>query len=143
MSGHNPSPGEVGGIIAGIVAVLGLFGGGIRWLIGWRDRQRDSFYQKNVAWEARLREREAAFEQDQQKHIERIEQRLGRTERQVEAALSAYHLIAGALRQADPDNGALGRADELLRAAFQLDPIVPVEMAALLSRLGDAPQREN
>lgn len=135
MGEEGLSVGEIGGIFAGVVALLGTIGGGVAWLIGWRDRQRDYFYQRNLLWEERLKQREATLEAEQQSHFERIEKRLDRAEQQVEAALNAYHLLAGALRAKDPRNPALAQADELLKAAFRLDPMTPPEIKALVSKI--------
>ncbi|MGE3871173.1 MAG: hypothetical protein AB7F51_16890 [Pseudorhodoplanes sp.] len=134
--GTNLSAGEIGGVFAGIVALLGAIGAGIRWLLGWQDRRRETFHARLLIWEEKLTQREATLEADKEHHFARIEQRLARAEGQQAALLSAYHLISGELRRLDPGNTKLGMADELLKAAFQLDPHVPADMLATLDRMG-------
>lgn len=131
--GH--SAGEAGGILAGAIALLIAVGHGIRWILGFRERRNDSLYAKNLKWEERLAEREAGIERDQLAHFSRIEARLTRTELQVEAALGAYHLLAGEMRRNDPGNAVLKMAEELLKEAFRLDPVTPVDMKAQLGKL--------
>lgn len=135
MDQHGFSVGEVGGWFAGGVAVLVAIGHGVRWILGFRERRSDSLYQKNLKWEERLAEREAAFERDQLAHFTRIETRLTRAELQVEAALGAYHLLAGEMRRKDPENAVLRMAEELLKEAFRLDPVVPADMKKIVDRL--------
>lgn len=129
------SAGEAGGIFAGAVALLVAIGHGIRWVLGFRERRSDNLYQKNLKWEERLAEREAAFENDQRAHFVRIEQRLTRAELQLEAALGAYHLLAGEMRRKDPGNAVLSMAEDLLKEAFRLDPSTPADMKSILGKL--------
>lgn len=136
--GAGLSGGEIGGIFSGIVLLLGLVGGGIKWLIGWRDRQRDDFYQRNRAWEEELKAREARLAVEQQAHFSRIEARLSRAERRVEAVLNGYYLIANRLRAMDPRDPALREADEILKAAFRLEPLVPEDMIEATQRIDRA-----
>lgn len=132
------SAGEIGGLFAGGVALLATVGGGIRWLLGWKARQESSFHAKLLSWEAKLAAREVRLDEEQAAHFARIEARLMRAETVLEAVLGAYHLIAGELRTVDPANLKLGMADELLKAAFKIEPVVPADMAAALDRIREA-----
>lgn len=133
--GPNISPGEVGGIFAGAVAMLVALGGGIKWLMSWRADRRDSFHAKLIAWEARLLDREKQLDVERDEHFARIETRLKRMEEEQAVLLKAYHLVAGGLRTLDSGNAALRMADDLLRAAFPIDPVTPPDMSATVAKL--------
>lgn len=145
----DPSAGEVGGIFAGVVALLVAIGHGIRWLMGWEDRRERTRAQKLDAWQRQLAEREKKIDESQATYQASIEARLAsisataeRLHNEHAALLSAYHLVASALRAADPGNPVLRMADELLRAAFPLDPATPTDMVALMNRAGASLDRE-
>ncbi len=144
--------GEVGGIFAGIVALLALIGKGIQWLLGYGVARADRRQAKLDAWHEELKERERKIDADQASHQERqaayqarIEARLesfetwkAQTDTEKAALRTAYQLIASALRAIDPHNNALRMADELLKAAFPPDPVVPEAMEVLLGDIDEA-----
>jgi uncharacterized protein HemX len=126
----DPSAGEVGGIFAGAVALLIALGHGLRWWLGWTDRRAATRSAKLDAWQKQLDERETRIEAQQIEYWARVERELEQSRRERAALLGGYQLIATAMRLVDPDNDALRRADELIRSAFLLDPLLPGDMTA-------------
>jgi len=144
LSMPDPSAGEIGGIFAGVVALLVALGKGIGWLINLDDRRQSTRHAKLDAWHEELKDREREIDRKQDDLSRQTEVRLRALARwamtlqqQVTAAVNAHQLVAAGLRQALPDHPALGQADELLKAAFPLDPAVPPALAALLGELAD------
>lgn len=125
---HDPSAGEVGGIFAGIVAVLVAIGHGIKWTINWNDARATSRAAKLDAREVRLRERETEFE-------EKIEARMAILERENRAYRLALSHVIPALSALDPGNASLHLAEEALRAAFPLSFRVPGDMRDKLDEM--------
>lgn len=115
------SPGEVGGLFAGFVALIVALGHGLKWWLGWTDRRAATRAAKLDAWQKQLEDRERDL-------WEKIEVQLDGLRSQHAALLGGYQLIAGALRLIDPHNDALRRADELLRSAFVIEPQTPADM---------------
>jgi uncharacterized protein HemX len=126
----DPSAGEVGGVFAGAVALIVALGHGIRWWLGWTDRRAATRSAKLDAWQNQLDERETRIEAQQLEYWARVERELEQSRRERAALLGGYQLIATAMRVVDPDNDALRRADELIRSAFLLDPLLPADMVA-------------
>src|SRR5689334_713253 len=118
---HDPSAGEIGGIFAGIVAVLVALGHGIKWALGWSDARSNTRSAKLDAWELRLRQREDDFEQ-------KIESRMAILERENRAYRLALSHVIPALSQLDPNNPGLHLAEQALREAFPLSFRVPGDM---------------
>jgi hypothetical protein len=131
----DPTAGEVGGVFAGAVALVIALGHGLRWWLGWTDRRAATRSAKLDAWQHELQQREARFEIQQAEHWARVESELEIVKRQYSALLGGYQLIAAALRIIDPENDALSRADNLLRSAFLVDPVMPTEMATKLQHI--------
>lgn len=128
------STGEVGGIIAGAITILGTVGAGVRWLLGWRDRQEESRATKLQKWHDELSARETRLDEERATEIASLRDDIARLRREHGMLLSAYQLIAGAMRVIDAGNPALRMADELLRAAFPLRG-TPADMSALADRI--------
>jgi hypothetical protein len=136
----DPSAGEVGGVFAGIVAGLVALGHGLRWLLGWSDRRSSTRTAKLDAWQRQLDEREQRIADQQAEYWNRVERELEQSRRERAALLGGYQLIATAMRLVDPDNDALRRADELIRSAFLLDPLLPPDISGIaqqIHRTGD------
>lgn len=131
----DPSAGEVGGVFAGAVALIVALGHGIRWWLGWTDRRAATRSAKLDAWQHQLDEREKRIEAQQDDYWSRVERELEVLRREHSALLGGYQLITAALRVVDPENNALRRADELLRTAFLLDPVLPGDMASIAQRI--------
>jgi hypothetical protein len=136
----DPTAGEAGGIFAGGVALVIAVGHGIRWWLGWSDRRAAKRGAKLDAWQCELQDREQRFSALQAQHWAEIKNELEQLRREHGALLGGYQLIAAALRLVDPDSDALRRADELLRSAFPIEPLLPTDMkrtAAQIHRPGE------
>lgn len=130
----DPSAGEVGGVFAGLVALLVAIGHGFRWLLGWNDRRASTRTAKLDAWQRQLEAREERLDDQQAEHWHRIEIELEQLRREHAALRGGYQLIAAALRDRDPHNPALTQADELLKAAWPLEPLTPDDMTKTVLR---------
>ncbi|RDV06442.1 hypothetical protein DXH95_03170 [Sphingorhabdus pulchriflava] len=118
MNEGGVSPGEAGGLFAGILATATLVGAGIKWLWGEGKATALTRRQKLDTWHAELKEREAKIEADEAAFHARIEQRLNVLERESRVLGRAFELVAAALRVKDPKNQALAEAERLLIEAF-------------------------
>jgi hypothetical protein len=136
------SAGEAGGIFAGVLALLALLGRGLKWLLDWRAARADAIEAGREGrlkeWQEELDARERRLEEQQAEHQARIEAKLARMEAQQSALLNGYQLIASALRALDPASQALKMADQLLTAAFALDPLTPPDMRAAVERIDES-----
>lgn len=147
----DPSAGEVGGIFAGLVTFLTALGAAIKWAFGRRDKAAETRSAKLQAWHEELKQREAELDRKQAEHVAQMEDKLAalalwgrQLETEVAALRGSYQLLASALRIKDPGNPALGQADELLKSAFPLNPVIPPPLAALLANIpepGERPDR--
>lgn len=141
------SPGEIGGIFAGITTLLVAVGAGIKWFFGYRSAAQVGREAKLERWHNELLTREAKIDAEQEQYRRGIESDLAELrawkkivdETQVPALKTGYQLIASALRVIDPGNQALRMGDEILRAAFPLDPATPPSMGSLLVQLDQHP----
>jgi hypothetical protein len=138
MSDPGVSPGEVGGIFAGVIAGFAALGKGASWLLNFRERQADSRSHKLALWHAELDAREKALDQKQEEYWSRIERDVAILKTQSSALRMAYELVAAPLRAIDPHNGALAQAEQLLHAAFPLDPTISPSIDHLLGRIDAA-----
>jgi uncharacterized protein HemX len=129
------SAGEIGGIFAGIVAVLATIGGGIRWLLGWKQQRAETLHAKLIKWEEKLDQREAKLDAEQAGNMAALERRVEKVEQQNVALRKGYYIVAGKLRSFDPSDPDLKQADDILRAAFPYDPFIPPDMAAQIRKL--------
>lgn len=141
---NGPTPGEAGGIFAGIVALLVAIGHGVRWWLGWTDHRASTRAAKLDAWQKELALREERLDREQAGIIAEIKGQLAelrqsndQLRKEHAALLGGFQLVAGALRVIDPANAALNRADELLKSAFALDPVLPAGLAGPLAKLGE------
>lgn len=140
MTNHlGPSAGEVGGLFAGVVALVASIGAGARWLLNWKERRAQTLHAKLLKWEEKLEAREAKVDADQAAELDSLKVTVKEIQRQQLAQLTAYHIVTNELRRIDPTNQALSRADEILKAAFPLYPGLPGDMAAMLRQLDDPP----
>lgn len=131
----SPSPGEIGGIFAGIIALLATIGGGVRYLMNWTERRASRRSAKLQLWHDELVRREATFEAKRAEFEARLEATVSELRKENQALRLAFQLVAAPLRQRDPGNPALVRAEQLLVAAFPLDPEVAAEFETLLSQI--------
>lgn len=138
MSLHDPgwpSAGEAGGIFAGIVAVLATVGAGLRWLFHWVERRASSRAAKLQAWHDELHSREVRIDEKQAALEARLEATVDDLRKENQALRLAFQLVATPLREADPCHPNLIRAEQLLNAAFPLDPNISEELAAMLAAI--------
>jgi len=131
----DPSAGEIGGIFAGIVATLATIGGGIRWIVGWKERGEETRAAKLAAWEKRLEERDDAYQAGIENKLNALTKWASAVHRELSALRAAYPPVASALRRVDKDNPALALADKLLGTAYPLDPTLPSELIDLLRQI--------
>ena len=127
--------GQIGGIFAGIVALLAVLGKGAQWILNWNDARMQTRSAKLDAWHKELVAREAKIEAERADYQERIEARLKEVENRAHALWLAFKLVEAPLRKLDPTHIALTKADELLAAAFPLEPFLPPDMSAVLGKL--------
>lgn len=112
-----PSAGEVGGVFAGVMALLASLGAGVRWVVGWKDARAQTRSAKLTAWHDELAAREAKLDLHQAQYQARIEARLVLLERENSAQRRAIELLTGVLRAADPGNPALDHAEQIIAEA--------------------------
>jgi hypothetical protein len=113
---HNWTTGEVGGVLAAVLAALGAIGGFVRWALGWGQSQTKLREAKLERWEKRLTDREIEYR-------EKIEAELGQLRTDI-ARQSAKHARQIA-------------AHHNLSLAFPLDPDIPDDMVAAAREIGD------
>lgn len=132
------SAGEAGGVFAGIVALLAALGKGVKWLLGFRERQAVTRAAKLQAWHDELEARERRLEERQAEYQASIERKLKVFEGQNMALRMAFEMVAAPLRALEPHNRELAQAEQLLRAAFPLDPDITPDFKGLLGRIEKA-----
>lgn len=125
---HDPSAGQVGGIFAGIVALLVAIGQGVRWAVNYGDKRAVARAAKLDAWEARLDAREKIFEAQ-------IEARMMALEAENRAYRNALSHVLPALRTIDPKHPSLRMADEALHSAFPTEFRIPPDMQNKLDEM--------
>lgn len=122
------------GVVGGVVTALGMIGAAIRWLFLWGDKRTERLARE----EDELDESWSAYRKRLEARLERAEKREEARDKQVTALRLAFELVAGELRRVAPLSGALRRAEQILAAAFPLEPIVPPEMGEALQKIEDA-----
>lgn len=135
MSDPGVTGGEVGGYFAGAVALLALIGQGIKWLLNWKERRADSRAAKLQAWHDELQAREKRIDEKQTEYWADVEKRLSIVIKQNMALRMAFEMVAAPLRAIDPHNRELTQAEQLLHAAFPLDPNLPPDFSILLGKI--------
>jgi hypothetical protein len=129
------SPGEIGGVFAGIIALLVALGKGFKWLLNWNDARAQTRSAKLDAWHRELIAEREKLDEERAEYQARVEERLKILERRAYALWLAFKMVEGRLRKVDPDDIVLVKADELLAAAFPLDPVIPPDMSANLGKI--------
>lgn len=138
-AGNGLNGGEWGGIIGGIATAIGMIGAGIGWLFNRRDAAKRTREEKLQTWQDELDEQERRIDEGRTAYTQKIEGRLGALEAkdeardtQLRALRIAFELVSSALRHIDPNNQALGLADDLLRSAFPVSASTPADMVEQL-----------
>lgn len=127
------SSGEVGGALAGVIAVGMAVGKGVAWLLNWRDVRAQTRAAKLQVWHDELKAREDALDR-------KIEARLASFEQQVDKWRLAFHLVAAELLQRYPQSMALMQAQRILAEAFPMhlsDVALPEDMERSLRQLDE------
>jgi hypothetical protein len=142
MSEPVVTSGDVGGIFAGLVAVMIAIGQGAKWLLKFREGQAATRAKKLQIWHDELKTREEKLEKWQGdlqalqlEHHKSMEERLRIVVGQNRALRMAFELVAARVRDQDPHNADLVQAEQLLRAAFPLDPALSPDFDILLGRV--------
>lgn len=135
MANATPSMLEWTGIASAVVLVLTAIGKGAQIVWGWRTEVRRSRADGLREWEDKLSKREADFDAALDMRLKQLETLSEKQAGQTTALRLAFEIVAGELRHRDPGNSALRRAEQLLAAAFPLDPFVPPEMSGALLRI--------
>jgi thiazole synthase ThiGH ThiG subunit len=145
---HNWTTGEVGGVLAAVLAALGAIGGFVRWALGWGQSQTKLREAKLERWEKRLTDREIEYREKIEAELGQLRTDIARQSakhaRQI-AALRRHHAatrsvlleVTVELRTHAPDSEALARAHHNLSLAFPLDPDIPDDMVAAAREIGD------
>lgn len=121
------SAGEVGGVFAGLVALLAALGKAGQWLINWKDARENSRAARLAAWEASLDRRE-------QEHREQTVRELHAVNKKLSAVAGALFEALAELQRIEPANPMLVRAKLILREVYPVSPEMPDEMKAFVRR---------
>lgn len=115
------SAGEVGGIIAGAIALLAAMGKGAAWVLNWKDARANSRSAKLQVWHDELTAREAKLDAEIASRLQRIEEKYERLEQnhfdvllRCERHRNAYRVLAAELIQVAPHSAALIQASMIL-----------------------------
>ena len=136
------NPGEIGGIIAGVVALLAALGAGLKWLFdftaGRNDKNEASRTAKLQTWHDELDEREREFDEKQRAYQAQIEARLSQVEVTNRTLLRAVEMLSASLRVIEPNSPILAQVALLLEQAFPVDHNIPPEMRAGLAAIRES-----
>lgn len=111
--------GETAGIVGGVVTLLGVVGGGIKWLVATRDgRQR-------------------MIDETVRRQFEALELRLAEANRKITLLTVGFQKLAGELARHVPDSPALREAQKLFDLAFALPTVAPDAIVELMADLHD------
>lgn len=129
------SPGEVGGIFSGIVALIIAIGQGTKWLINWRGAREKTEAARLRAWEKSLDQRERDHAAYIERQLHAMEQKFTRMEHKVSRLASALFETIAELQVLDPASSALAKAKLVLRGAFPPDHDTPDDIKSMVRRL--------
>lgn len=137
------SPGELGGMLAGALAILGAIGAALKWFMPWlaerADRRVASRAAGNREWEEKLRQREAEIDHRIAESLRSCEHHCERMRADVEKLRVAILLMLPELQRAAPYSPVLKRVGLLLRDAFPIPLDLPDDIAKPLGELGGSP----
>ena len=132
------SSGEVGGVLAGVVAVGVAASKGLAWLINWRDARAQTRSAKLDQWHEELKRREMDLDEKLDQRMNGLEQQVGDLTKAVDKWRMAFHMVAAELLQRHPQSAALIQAQKILAEAFPIHLAVPEDMVRTLDRVGEA-----
>ena len=125
------SAGEVGGIVAGVLAVAAALGKAAQWVwASYRDAGA-SRSAKLDRWHDELTQREHALKAEMDRQLS--EMRV--VQEELEAHRIAIHVLVAKVARDDPHAPELRQVADVLGAAFPLHLEVPADMAAVLGRV--------
>ncbi|MDQ4421478.1 hypothetical protein OOT33_13705 [Sphingobium sp. DEHP117] len=124
------STGEVGGIVAGALAIGAALGRAVQWLWGAVRDTGSSRSAKLDKWHEELTERERALKADIAQQMDMMRDQMAEFAHQVDKYRRAFGIVAGELFRRDSKNAALREARDILAEAFPLHLDVPEDMAA-------------
>lgn len=135
------SPGELGGMVAGALAILGALGATGKWLAGWLTTRSETRATRNARWEADLDAREHAIEARIAESLSKCEERCAVVDAKYDKVRIAILLILPELHRAAPNSPALKQVGSLLRDVFPISLDQPDDMASQIAAI-DAHTRD-
>lgn len=136
----NVSAGEVGGIVAGVLAALAALGKGIAWIVNWDKATRDTKEERLTKWEANLVNRERDYREEIEGRLKDLQTDLATAKGIAEQLNStvttlviAVEDLTSELESHAPEALSLKRARKLLQS-LHLRP-TPPDLAALAQQL--------
>lgn len=127
------SPGEAGGVFAGLVAALAVLGKGLAWLLNWNETRAQGREARLKAWEESLAERE-------KKHHEEVEHRLATTDQRLQLVTAVLFEMVGEMQLLDPGSAVVAKARVILQQAYPLDFETPADLQTLVRRIDNKEQ---
>jgi hypothetical protein len=131
------SAGEIGGVLAGGVAILGLVGGGLKWLAGWAIKRDETRAARNARWEAELDEREKALEikladslAQCERHCADIQAKFDNLFDESRVMRVVIELVLPQLEQFAPASPTIELARKMLAGIFKLREPTPADITA-------------
>lgn len=111
------SAGEIGGIFAGLVALLAALGKGVAWALNWNEARQNSRTAKLEAWHSELADREAKLDAEIAGRLERIEREHARLTKGNTELLLRFERYRGAYSVLATELMRLGTGSEALEQA--------------------------
>ena len=116
---------SIAGVLGGSVTLLGLFGGGIKWLFGRAERREQA-----------LDAKEAEYVSELKKAIKEQGERIEALELDCRKLWMVIGYVVPALHSHDPKSPALTQAAKILGDAFPIDLNTPKDMTETLNKIG-------
>lgn len=139
----NMSAGEVGGVLAGALALLAAAGKGLAWLLNWDGARKNDREARLAAWEQSLVNREKGYREEIEQRLDQVQHDLAEAKvlaeelnRNVSTLVIAVGDLATELEAHAPQALSLMRARQLLES-LQLTP-TPVGLASLARKIDSA-----
>ena len=137
------SAGEVGGVLAGALALLAALGKALAWLLNWDGARKNDREGRLAAWEKSLVEREKDYRAEIEGRLDQVQKDLAEAKvlaevlnRNVSTLVIAVGDLASELEAHAPQALSLIRARKLLES-LQLTP-TPASLAQLARKIDAA-----
>lgn len=131
----NFSAGEVGGIFAGVVTLIGTMIAGLAKLLNWHGERTDAKAAKLTRWEASLSAREKELREITEARLEALEGRLKVVETAYTLVVGVTHVMVDDLIVLNPRSASLTMVLKRIRETYPLPEDMPSELAHLAARL--------